>query len=1443
MATQASNLSFIDNTQGQITISATTATTSTTTGALIIAGGVGIGGTVYVGSLRGDTTTSATTWGLFYNPVTKEITTATSGSGAGGISSTGTTSTFVISSTASSTSTNTGALQVVGGVGIGGSLFVGGVITATNFFAGTLRIDAGSTMTNLVVTGTATSTSTVTGAVVVIGGVGIGGTLFVGSTSTFTSTSSSTSTTTGALIVTGGVGIGGGVVVGGTLFVGSTSTFTSTASSTSTTTGALIVTGGVGIGGAVYIGTSSFIAGAQIITTATIGLYAAASAASTGTTGTFVISNTTGTVSTTTGALQVAGGVGIGGNLYVGGVITATNFFAGTLRIDAGSTMTNLVVTGTDTSTSTTTGAIVVAGGVGVSGNLNVGRNIARNSTTATTTHPLEIIGSSVEPTVLGAFRSLSTASSSLISFQNTSQLVTVFNTGSVLLVTASNQYLSIASNATLALGAGDFTVEGFYYLNTGAVPNQVLIDWRNGTNGGGVTQPLLEFQPTGSLGLNWYVNASNRLSSTNTPVLFNTWQHFAVSRVSGSTRMYLSGSQVGSTYADANNYPQGSIFIGANNDGGSISRALGAYVSNIRIIVGTGLYSGTTLTVPTVNLTSVTNTKLLLNTVYGANFLADSSGQGIAVTNNAAATSSAFAPFTGTGTTAYNDLVNIGSTGSSLILQTNAITRVIVDSIGTVTITSAASSTSTTTGALIVTGGVGIGGGVVVGGVSTFTNITIYSSTASSTSTTTGALIVTGGVGIGGNLYVASTSYIAGAQIITTATIGLYAAASAASTGTTSTFIISSIASSVSTTTGALQVVGGVGIGGALFVAGVSTFTNIAIHSNTTGTVSTNTGALQVVGGVGIGGGVFVGGTITATSFITSGVGSGFITGAGFISASTATITSTATSTSTTTGALIVTGGLGVGGNIYFGGSLYQNGVLFTGGGGSSTGTTSTFVISNTTGTISTTTGALQVAGGVGIGGGIVAGGVITGTVHLANGSIAGSTNIGAFTYGTLSYSDNYNLAALQSNNNGYIQLVVQNTNAGTAASSDIVISNNLGTFNTYYGNLGMNSSAFTGVGSFNLPNAVYLASSQGDLVLGSFSLNSIRFALNSAAVDAITISTVSNSIIINNTATITATTASVSTNTGALTVAGGVGIAGGVYIGGSLTATSINTVGAGGGVISGITQLGVSNFTATGIVSISGSISSTVTSTNTASSVSTTTGALVVAGGVGIGGNLNVGGVVTATSLVTTGAGNGIITGVGSISTVNLTASGSITATNIYTVGSGVSTIVGLGLISTIASTVTGLLSVTSSTAATSTSTGAVRIAGGVGVGGSIYSQGMLVTTTSTGIGYTTGSGNTTTQITSRTTPVTVNGLSGYVALFSAAGSTTVASFQVNNPSVLINDVVIVTPRAPTANTYISAANSVTNGSFNISVWASGGVAVEAPIINFAVIKGSIN
>jgi hypothetical protein len=85
----------------------------------------------------------------------------------------------------------------------------------------------------------------------------------------------------------------------------------------------------------------------------------------------------------------------------------------------------------------------------------------------------------------------------------------------------------------------------------------------------------------------------------------------------------------------------------------------------------------------------------------------------------------------------------------------------------------------------------------------------------------------------------------------------------------------------------------------------------------------------------------------------------------------------------------------------------------------------------------------------------------------------------------------------------NSYAQVIYQNTNSGATASVDIVLNNNLGTSSTYYGNLGMNSSGFTGSGSLNLANAVYLTATSGDLVLGTTTNNAIHFVLNNSTTD----------------------------------------------------------------------------------------------------------------------------------------------------------------------------------------------------------------------------------------------------------------------------------------------------------------------------------------------------
>ncbi len=154
-----------------------------------------------------------------------------------------------------------------------------------------------------------------------------------------------------------------------------------------------------------------------------------------------------------------------------------------------------------------------------------------------------------------------------------------------------------------------------------------------------------------------------------------------------------------------------------------------------------------------------------------------------------------------------------------------------------------------------------------------------------------------------------------------------------------------------------------------------------------------------------------------------------------------------------------------------------------------------------------------------------------VTGSITSAA-TTSGSSTTGAFAYGTLGYSDTNHLASFQSSVNTYNQVEIQNTNSGASASADLVVSNNLTTASTYYGNVGINSSGFTGTGSFNLPNAVYLSSTGGatssDLVLGtttSTAPGAIHFVINSGTTDAGSISTAGRWAINNSTTNTTPT------------------------------------------------------------------------------------------------------------------------------------------------------------------------------------------------------------------------------------------------------------------------------------------------------------------------------
>ena len=243
----------------------------------------------------------------------------------------------------------------------------GGISTQANLYVGGNVKVFGSLEVDGTITYLNTTTTTISGTEVVAGVL------------TANSTTASTSTTTGALIVAGGTGIAGALYTGGiTVHAGNVVAASGTAS-TNTTTGALVVSGGVGVSGAVNTGANVSIGGSLP------GLITAAGSNSNliidpDGSGNIILSANTlinyGTVSTstTTGALVVIGGVGISGSVFASGVNVSTLTASGVSTLGG-----NVVITsGTDVTAASGVGALLVTGtgGASIASNVSIGNNL-----------------------------------------------------------------------------------------------------------------------------------------------------------------------------------------------------------------------------------------------------------------------------------------------------------------------------------------------------------------------------------------------------------------------------------------------------------------------------------------------------------------------------------------------------------------------------------------------------------------------------------------------------------------------------------------------------------------------------------------------------------------------------------------------------------------------------------------------------------------------------------------------------------------------------------------------------------------------------------------------------------------------------------------------------------------------------------------------------------
>lgn len=204
---------------------------------------------------------------------------------------------------------------------------------------------------------------------------------------------------------------------------------------------------------------------------------------------------------------------------------------------------------------------------------------------------------------------------------------------------TGSN-YLSVPNSAVLNPGTGDFTIEFWTYLNS--------------------TTNNTSFYRGSNSGVDIFMNGSGRLAlgqagistliTDSVTMTTGAWVHVAAVRISGATKLYKNGVQVGSAGDSSNYITSTSTTIGS----GSANIGNG-YMSNVRVVIGLGVYTGA-FTPPTsalavtqssgTNISAITTQTQLLLPLNVSPFT-DSSTNAITVTNTGTTVTGVQYPFT----------------------------------------------------------------------------------------------------------------------------------------------------------------------------------------------------------------------------------------------------------------------------------------------------------------------------------------------------------------------------------------------------------------------------------------------------------------------------------------------------------------------------------------------------------------------------------------------------------------------------------------------------------------------------------------------------------------------------------------------------------------------------------------------------------------------------
>jgi hypothetical protein len=170
--------------------------------------------------------------------------------------------------------------------------------------------------------------------------------------------------------------------------------------------------------------------------------------------------------------------------------------------------------------------------------------------------------------------------------------------------------YLSIPANTVFDFGSASFTVECWVYAIASGF--QAIVGSRTGDTTASIRWSLFVLN-TGFLACNIRSTADADIASIThqTPFVLNQWNHCALVRNGTEFRLYYNGVQSASSATSSAAISNSSTAVRIGDFDTSVINDLNGYVSNLRIVKGTAVYTAN-FTPSTTPLTAVANTSLL---------------------------------------------------------------------------------------------------------------------------------------------------------------------------------------------------------------------------------------------------------------------------------------------------------------------------------------------------------------------------------------------------------------------------------------------------------------------------------------------------------------------------------------------------------------------------------------------------------------------------------------------------------------------------------------------------------------------------------------------------------------------------------------------------------------------------------------------------------------